>query len=114
MQTDSILIALTDTNFRQEVLESAQPVFVEFFAKWCGACHINAPIIHEMALEFQDKIKFCRIDRDTYKDIADVYSVQKIPTMLFFKDGHVVDYIVGITPRIVLTQKLKKLLGQGN
>ena len=114
MQTDSILIALTDTNFRQEVLESAQPVFVEFFAKWCGVCYINAPIIREMALEFQNKIKFCRIDRDTYKDIADAYGVQKIPTMLFFKNGQMVDYIIGIVPRIVITQKLKELLVQGN
>ena len=92
MQTDSIFITLTETNFRQEVLESPQPVFVEFFANWCGTCHINAPLIQDMALKFRTGVKFCQIDIDTHGDIAKTYGVQKIPTMLFFQDGQVVDF----------------------
>lgn len=110
MQNDSIFITLTETNFRQEVLESTQPVFVEFFAEWCGTCHINAPVIREMAAKFQSRIKFCKINVDDYGDVAKEYGVQKIPAMLFFQDGQVVDYMVGIAPRTVITQKLDALL----
>ncbi|MCP4400406.1 MAG: thioredoxin fold domain-containing protein [bacterium] len=110
MQTDSIVITFTETNFRREVLESPQPVFVEFFAAWCGTCHINAPVIREMAEKFHEQIKFCQVDMDTYKDIAKTYGVQKIPTMFFFQDSQIVDYMVGIVPRTVITQKLEALL----
>lgn len=110
MQTDSILITLTETNFDQEVLESPQPVFVEFFANWCGTCHINAPLIRDMAIKFQTMIKFCQIDIDAHEDIAKTYGVQKIPTILFFQDGQVVDFLAGILPRTVIEQKLKALL----
>jgi len=114
MQTDSMFITLTEANFRQEVLESTQPVFVEFFAKWCGTCHINAPVIQEMELKFRSQVKFCKIDMDGYGEIAETYGVQKIPTMFFFKDGQVVDYIVGIVPRTVITQKLEELMAQSS
>ncbi len=110
MQTDSLFITLTETNFRQEVLESTQPVFVEFFAVWCGTCYINAPILQEMVTKFRSQIKFCKINVDDYGDVGKEYGVQKIPTMLFFKDGQVVDYMVGIAPRTVITQKLETLL----
>lgn len=110
MQTDSIFITLTETNFRQEVLESTQPVFVEFFTEWCGTCHINAPILREMVLKFRTRIKFCKINMDDYGDIGKEYGVQKIPTMLFFQNGQVVDYMVGIAPRAILVHKLETLL----
>jgi thioredoxin 1 len=110
MQTDSIFIILTKTNFRQEVLESTQPVFVEFFTDWCGICHINAPLLRNMALKFRTRIKFCKINVDDYGDIGKEYGVQKIPTMLFFKDGQIMDYIIGIAPRAILVQKLETLL----
>jgi thioredoxin 1 len=110
MQTDSIVITLTEANFRQEVLESTQPVFVEFFANWCGTCHINAPLIRDIALKFRARVKFCRIDIETHEAIAKTYGVQKIPTMLFFKDGQVVDFLTGIAPRTVVEQKLEALL----
>ena len=103
-------IVLTDTNFRQTVLESDRPVFVEFWAEWCGTCHINAPLLREMAEKFQGRITFCQVDMDTYEDLAKTYGVQKIPTMFFFRDGEVVDYLVGIVPRSVITRKLEALL----
>ena len=114
MQTDSILITLNDTNFHQEVLESDQPVFVEFFAKWCGTCHINSPIIREVALKFQNTIKFCQIDVEAYNDIANAYGVQKIPTMFFFQEGQIMDYMVGIAPKAIITRKLEELVTQSN
>ena len=110
MQTDSIFIRLTATNFRQEVLESARPVFVEFFANWCGTCHINAPLIREMAAKFENRIKFCTVDMEVYSEAAKTYGVRKTPTMLFFRHGQVVDYMLGIAPRTVITQKLEALL----
>ena len=110
MKANSMFIMLTDANFRQEVLESKQPVLVEFSVDWSGACHINAPITQEMAAKFRTQVKFCKIDVDDYGDVAKQYGMQKIPTMLFFKDGRVVDHIVGLVPKTVITQKLHALL----
>ena len=114
MQTDSIFITLTETNFHQKMLKSTQPVFVEFFADWCRTCHINAPLIQEMALKFRARVKFCKINVDDYGNVDKECGVQKIPTMLFFKDGQVVDYMVGIAPRTVITQKLEELMAQSS
>jgi len=104
-------ITLTDTTFRQEVLKSKQPVLVEFFAEWSGAHHIMAPGLVEMDERYRSHVRFCRIDVDGHKEVAEKYGVQNVPTILLFKDGQVVDQIVGVVPRTLVAQKLDALLG---
>ena len=92
------------------MLESNQLVLVEFSAQWSGLCQIIAPILEEMALRFRTRVKFCAIDVDDDGDVAKAYGIRKIPTLLFFKDGQVVDYIAGAVPKARLAQKLEALL----
>ena len=113
MKTNSIYILLTDGEFQREVLECEQPVLVEFSAKWCGLGHIIAPVIEEMAVRFHTRVKFCRIDVDRDGDVAARYGIQKFPAMLFFKDGQVVDCIIGAAPRKMIEQKIHALLETG-
>ncbi|NOY60554.1 MAG: thioredoxin [Calditrichaeota bacterium] len=101
---------LTDENFQEEVLSSRQPVLVEFSTDWCGTSHIIAPIIKEMNVKFKDDIKFCKIDIDDYEETAKQYGVRKIPTILLFNDGKVVDFIVGVISREMFNEKLIKLI----
>ena len=101
---------LTDENFEKEVLSSKQPVLVEFATDWSGTSHIIAPIIKEMAAKFADVIKFCKIDIDEYKEVAKQYGIRRIPTILLFKNGKVVDFIYGAVSREILVEKLNALL----
>ena len=110
MDANSTHITLTAANFRTEVLENIGPVLVEFTADWSGSSHIMAPVIRELTHSFQDYIKFCRIDVDTNKGLAEKFAVQHIPTFLLFKAGQMVDSIVGAVPKKVLTRKLIALL----
>ena len=101
MKADRIII-LTGEDFQKEILNSKQPVLVEFSTDWCGTSHIIAPVIKEMAVKFRDCIKFCQIDIDEHEELAEQYGVRKIPTILLFKSGKVVDFIVGAVSREVL------------
>ncbi len=112
MKTNSIYILLTDADFGEEVLECEQPVLVEFSAEWCGLCHIIAPVIEEMAVRFRTRVKFCRIDVDRDGHIAAKYGIQKFPSILFFKNGQVVDSIIGAAPRKMIEQKVHALTGE--
>ena len=108
MKTSAIYI-LTKENFQNEVLNSKQPVLVEFTTDWCGTSHIFAPIVKEMAVKFKENIKFCKIDMDEYKELAKQYGIRKIPTILLFKNGKVVDFIYGAVSREILVKKLTLL-----
>jgi thioredoxin 1 len=110
MNTNSICIVLTDADFQKEILESKQLVLVEFSANWSGLCQIIAPVIEDMALRFGAQVKFCAIDVDAGGDIANAYGIRKIPTILFFKEGQVVDSIAGAVPRARIAKKLEALL----
>ena len=101
---------LTNENFQKEVLSSKQPVLVEFSTEWCGTSHIIAPIIKDMAVKFKDDIKFCKIDIDEYEELSKQYGVRKIPTILLFNNGKVVDFIVGVVLRKILDKKLRTLI----
>jgi thioredoxin 1 len=103
---------LTDTNFQKEVLESPEPVLVEFGADWCGACHMLAPILEQLHKEFDGRIKIAWLDIEACGRVAAVYGIQDIPTLAFFKDGQVVDQIVGVVPRQVIAAKLRALIGK--
>jgi len=93
-------------------LSSKQPVLVEFSTDWSGTSHILAPIIKEIAGKFKDDIKFCKIDIDEYKEVAKQYGIRRIPTILLYKNGKVVDFIYGAVSREIIAEKLNALIKQ--
>lgn len=96
----------TDENFEKEVLKSNIPVLVDFFAEWCGPCKMMGPVIEGLATEYEGKWKIGKLDVDQAPKTAETYSVQSIPTLLFFKDGKVVDMSVGFQAKEKITAKL--------
>lgn len=112
MDQDVQYITLTDQNFEQEVLNSDVPVLVDFWATWCGPCRVIAPVIIELAEEFSGRAKIAKLDVDHNPATAQNYSVRSIPTLLFFKDGVVVDQLIGASPKRTLAAKLDDLVGQ--
>ena len=103
-------IELTETNFELEVLKATTPVLVDFWAVWCGPCKMIAPIVDELATEYEGKLKIGKVDVDNHQQIAMQYGIRSIPTLLVFKDGKVVEQIVGAAPKKSLVDKLAKQL----
>ena len=104
---------LTDANFQKEVLENSQPVLVDFWADWCGPCHMIAPAIEEIAADFEGRAKVGKLDVDANGKIAGQYGIRSIPAILLFKDGQVVDQVIGVAPKSELTNKLNDLIQNG-
>ena len=104
---------LTDANFQKEVLENSQPVLVDFWADWCGPCHMIAPTIEEIAVDFEGRAKVGKLDVDANGKIAGQYGIRSIPAILLFKDGQVVDQVIGVAPKSELTNKLNDLIQNG-
>ena len=104
------VMTFTTANFKQEVLASTTPVLVDFWAEWCGPCKMLVPTIDELATEYGPKVKFGKINIDHDQDLAMQYSIQSIPTILFFKDGQVAGQIVGMGPKKKLKDAIDKLL----
>lgn len=100
----------TEANFQTDVLDAKVPVMVEFGATWCTPCKILAPIIHELAGELSD-VKIGTLDVDEQSNLAQQYNVMSVPTMLFFKDGKVMDQMVGVQSKDVIKAKLEELKG---
>jgi len=92
-------LQFTDDNFQDEVLNSDQPVLVDFWAEWCGPCKMLGPVIDELAGEYEGKAKVGKVDIDTNRDIAVKYGIQSIPSVFVFKNGEVVNKFVGISPK---------------
>ncbi len=88
-----------DNEFQQVVLESDIPVIVDFWAVWCGPCKLYEPIMNELALEYDGKLKVCKVDVDNNQQIAMNYGIRSIPTVMIFKGGEVVDQIIGAIPK---------------
>ncbi len=88
-------IVITDQNFQHEVLESSQPVLVDFWAEWCTPCRIVGPIIEDLATEYQGKLKVGKLDVDQNGQTAQNYGVMSIPSIMLFKNGHPVKTLVG-------------------
>ena len=105
-------VTLTDANFTSEVLQSYLPVLVDFWATWCGPCRIIAPIIEELSVELEGRAKIGKVDVDHNPQTAMNFGIRSIPTLLFFKNGQVVDQLVGAVPKKVLLSKLEALSGQ--
>lgn len=103
-------LEFTDSNFSQEVESSEIPVLVDFWAVWCGPCRMIAPIVEELATEYQGKVKVGKLDVDNNVQVATKYGIRSIPTLLIFKGGKVVDQIVGAVPKTLITEKLNAQL----
>jgi len=99
-------IEFTDANFEQEVLKSELPVLVDFWAVWCGPCKIIAPAVKELAAAYEGKVKIGKVDVDNNQNISIKYGIRSIPTLLIFKDGKIVEQIVGAVPKAQIVQKL--------
>ena len=100
-------IKVDDANFKKEVLESNIPVLVDFWAEWCGPCKMVAPVIEEIAKEYQGKLKVCKLDVDEGQTTASEYGIMSIPTLAIFKDGKIVDKVIGALPKEELESKIK-------
>ncbi|HJY63750.1 MAG TPA: thioredoxin [Ignavibacteria bacterium] len=96
----------TDANFQQEVISSDIPVIIDFWAVWCGPCKMIAPFIEEIAGEYEGKIKVGKLDVDNNPNVSMQYGIRSIPTLLIFRDGKVVDQIMGAVPKNMITAKL--------
>lgn len=100
-------VAVTDANFEEEVIKSSVPVLVDFWAAWCGPCKMIAPTVDQLASEYAGKLKVTKLDVDANMEISTRYSVLNIPTLLLFKDGHVVEKMVGALPKPAMLAKIQ-------
>jgi thioredoxin 1 len=100
-------LAVTDQNFENEVLQSATPVLVDFWATWCGPCRAVAPILDELSVEYANKLKVTKVDVDSNPNVSVKYGIRSIPTLLLFKDGKVVAQVVGAMSKQQLLLKLQ-------
>jgi len=101
-------IAVTDATFEQEVEKSDALTIVDFWATWCGPCRMIAPILDQLAVEYQGKVKIAKLDVDANIKTASRFNVRSIPMLLFFKGGKVVDQIIGAVPRTNIENKLQQ------
>ncbi len=103
-------VEITDANFEEVVLKSDKPVVIDFWAAWCGPCRMVGPVIEELASDFEGKAVVGKLDVDQNPDTSFKYGVRNIPTVLFIKDGEVVDKQVGAAPKKVYEDKLSAQL----
>lgn len=103
-------VEVNDGNFAQMVLQSKTPVLVDFWAAWCGPCRMVAPIVEELAKEYEGKISFAKVDVDQNPKMASQYGIMSIPTLLIFKNGAPISNIVGVRPKADLKKNLDAVL----
>ena len=101
------LSIVSDETFDEEVVNSSVPVLVDFWAEWCAPCKMIAPIVEQLANEYDGKVKFAKLDIDSNPKVAQAFGIRSIPTLLIFKDGKPVDQVVGAVPKSVLEKRLE-------
>jgi thioredoxin 1 len=106
----SMAAAVTTASFEQEVIKSDVPVLVDFWAEWCGPCKMIAPHLDRIAEDYGDKIRIRKVDIEEERALAEKYRVESIPTLMFFKDGKLVDQLIGARPPKEITSRLDNLL----
>ena len=104
------ILHFSDSDFKKEVLESKLPVVVDFWANWCGPCKMIGPIVEELAKEYYGKVKIGKLDVDSNPRSASTYGVMSIPTLMFFKEGKVMDQVNGALSNSALKQKIEENL----
>ncbi|MFA6980197.1 MAG: thioredoxin [Ignavibacteriaceae bacterium] len=107
---NALLVEGTDNNFDQEVLKSDLPVLVDFWAPWCGPCRMVGPIVEQLATELEGKLKVVKVNTDENQSVAVRYGIRSIPTLGIFKDGKVVDSVIGAVPKQYLHDKVQPFL----
>ena len=108
--SSELIIHTSDANFEQDVLKSDVPVLLDFWAPWCGPCKMVGPIIDELATEYEGKVIIGKCDVDENGDVAAEYGIRNIPTVLFFKNGELVDKQVGSAPKSAYVAKIEAIL----
>jgi thioredoxin 1 len=106
----AMALAITDANFDELVLKSDKPVLLDFWAEWCGPCRMIAPFVEQLSDEYQGKAIIGKVDVDSNPGVAGRFGIRNIPTILFFKNGEVVDKQVGAVPKAALAAKIDALL----
>ncbi len=105
-------IELTEDNFTSEVLEADMPVMIDFWAPWCGPCHMVAPIIEDLANKYEGKIKVAKVNLDESPALASEYGVRSIPAIFIFNNGEIAERTVGVQPEDTLSAMIDRVLGQ--
>ena len=103
-------VIVTEADFQRQILDQAQPVLVDFWAPWCGPCRALAPVIDEIAADFDGQALVGKVNVDEQPHLAVRYGIRSIPALLIFKDGQVVDQAVGVVPKQVLAEKLRTVV----
>ncbi|MEL6776176.1 MAG: thioredoxin [Cyanobacteria bacterium J06597_16] len=101
---------VTDSTFKQEVLENDTPVLVDFWAPWCGPCRMVAPVVDEISEQYDGQVKVVKVNTDENPSVASQYGIRSIPTLMIFKGGQRVDMVVGAVPKTTLANTLEKYL----
>lgn len=103
-------LEITDANFEELVLKSDKPVIIDFWAVWCGPCRMVGPLVEEIGKEYEGKAVVGKVDVDNNPGVSAKFGIRNIPTILFFKNGEIVDKQVGAVPKQILVNKLEAIL----